>query len=137
MPRSLYGKSSTAKPIYGGMSAKQKAQCECIIDPAASELTALVLFRNFLTTLTSTITKFYPAENLNAPFTANMAVRGFISPRVMVRLLWIKNYNNEQFDIRNTLHVIRLKDLYLSLNRDWRQDPFFKTRDGDADLEES
>ena len=55
----------------------------------------------------------------------------------MVRLLWIKNYNNEQFDIRNTLHVIRLKDLYLSLNRDWRQDPFFKTRDGDADLEES
>jgi hypothetical protein len=132
MPRSIYGKSSLAKPIYGGVSAKQQSQCECIADPNSSPITALVLLRNILSTLTSTIEKFYPPENLNAPFTANMAVRGFISPVVMVRLLWIKKYDNEQFSIDNPLHVIRLKDLYLSLNRDWHQDPFFKTRDADT-----
>ncbi len=80
-----------------------------------------------LNSLKESITKFFPASLLNAPFTADMSVGGTLPARIVIRLVWIKDNPGVQFDKTNTTHLWQVRDLYESMKLDYTKDPLFAT----------
>lgn len=120
---SIYGKNKSGIPIYGIGDAAANA-CNCIVDP--SYVVGLQRFSTILSLLRTSIANFYPPTMVNAPFSADFIARGTVPPVVLVRLKWIKAHKPIQFDASNQLHVDWLKDIYLSINCNWQNDPIFK-----------
>lgn len=120
---SVYGKNKSGIPIYGIGDAAANA-CNCIVDP--SYVVGLQRFSTLLGILRTTIGQFYPPNLVNAPFSADFVARGTVDPAVIVRLKWIRAHKPTQFDTSKQLHIDWLKDIYLSINCDWRKDPLFK-----------
>jgi hypothetical protein len=47
----------------------------------------------------------------------------FLTADIVVRLTWFKTYPNEIFNKNDILSCLKLKDIYLSLELEWRDDP--------------
>ena len=111
--------------IYGGIQITQfipvkECTCASTVDPKD----ALKSLLDFLEQLKSAIADFYVGAHINAPLVAKMTVRGAISFGIFVRLEWGRRNPGNFFDKSSPSDINSLKDLYLSLGRDWRMDTF-------------
>ncbi len=64
-------------------------------------------------------------------FVGQMTATSTTTPPVFTRLLWIEENKGIKFDRTNPLHVLQLKDKYMQVNEDWRQDPLLKKVEAD------
>jgi len=129
---SVYGSRIRGRvPVYGCVSHSScnreeeeevsDGECECA--PAIDPLLALQNLLAFLGAFSSTLENYYVAQDIKAPLSADMSVRGLMSFRLFSRVHWSKLYFGNKFDIMNPAHINGLKDIYLGYNRDWRKDP--------------
>ncbi len=59
-------------------------------------------------------------------FIGKMTATSSTTPPVLTRLMWIEENKGTKFDRDNPIHVLQLKDKYMQLKQDWRQDPLLK-----------
>ena len=139
------GKTSTP-PVYGGFSAGNSSAlggnlginfggtlggslsgtnnmcygCE----PSVPYITIMTYLLSTLESLKITISKYYPPDRIVAPFSTPLAIQGFVNIVLFTRLQWAKLYGPIylKFDATSVIHINLLKDIYLSLGRDWRTD---------------
>ena len=112
---------SFARPIYGSSALAGS----CVCEPETPPTVGLSLLQQVIGLLRSTIDKFYPRAQVNAPFTARMTARGYLPSEIVTRLIWIKRYIGVQFDQTSAIHRSQLKDIYLENLCDWRKDKLF------------
>jgi len=117
--------SGGTSSIYGGIQITQfipvtACTCTSTIDP----MDALKSLMGFLEQLKSAIADFYVGAHINAPLVAKMTVRGAMSFGIFARLEWSRRNPGVFFDKSSPSDINGLKDIYLSLGRDWRMDTF-------------
>jgi hypothetical protein len=56
-------------------------------------------------------------------FIGKINVRSAASPPIMTRLMWAEQNRGYKFSKMNPIHILQLKDMYLQLRQDWKQDP--------------
>ena len=113
----IYGSTSYGgSPVYGTSS-----QAVSTVDP----LLALQNLLDFLHLFVTALDRFYLNVSIANPFTANIAMIGSLPLNVYVRVLWTKNNPGRIFDPSKDIN--ELKELYLSMNRDWRTDTYIVT----------
>ena len=64
-------------------------------------------------------------------FIGKMEATSSTTPPVLTRLMWIEENKGTKFDRDNPIHVLQLKDKYMQLRQDWRQDPLLKKVEAD------
>jgi hypothetical protein len=125
----VYGKQSRylvggTSSIYGGIQIQQLLP-DCACTPTVDPKDALKSLLVFLDQLKNAIADFYVGAHINAPLVAKMTVRGAISFGIFARLEWGRRNPGNFFDKSSPSDINSLKDVYLSLGRDWRMDTFF------------
>lgn len=126
---SVYG-ATGSRPIYGSSKRGDPCYCEPEVSPDVGLRAMLALLEN----LKSVIGKFYPATNIIAPLSAEMAIRGVIPFIILARLFWVdisKEFNDgEKFNIRKQRHRDQLYMIYIQFNHVtdgmWNLDPASK-----------
>ena len=120
---SIYG----VKPrvVLRKNAAVASSVVECY-NPCPSLLDSFLAFEEALFNTERTLQQYYQPNRAIADFIANMTARCGIPPVVFVRLAWRQAYQNTLFDINNAIHRLQIKDIYLSYNFEYRNDPLFK-----------
>jgi hypothetical protein len=135
---SSYGVGKTnVPPVYGGFSGGNSSALGgniggkdgCIgCEPNVPYITTMIELLTILESLKETISKYYPPKHALAPFDTPMRVTGSMSFHLYARVRWSKMYTTiyRRFDPGSLVHVNLLKDIYISYERDWREDEWLR-----------
>jgi hypothetical protein len=106
----------------GGVAGKDNSCSWC--EPKVPYLTTMTDLLSTLESLQSTISMYFPPKDAIAPFSSQLAIQGTMNIALFTRLQWVKLYGPiySTFDATSVIHINLLKDIYLSLGRDWRTD---------------
>jgi hypothetical protein len=72
------------------------------------------------------VDRFFPATSSIAPFVSKMGYHVNIPLNIYVLLVYMDIYPNRKFDPTNAINVLNLKDVYLSMNLPYIDDPFIQ-----------
>jgi len=67
-------------------------------------------------------------------FIGKMTAKSSTTPPVFTRMLWIQENKDIKFNKANPIHILQLKDKYMQLRLDWKQDPLLIKMEADAML---
>jgi hypothetical protein len=65
-------------------------------------------------------------------FIGNMTATSSTTPPVFTRMMWIQENKDIKFNKTNPIHILQLKDKYMQLRLDWKQDPLLIKLEADA-----
>jgi hypothetical protein len=78
-----------------------------------------------LVTLTKkVIDQFFPGIKISAPVIGIMDATATVQPPIFVLLKWIERYPGVILIPKDATNLRKLKNIYISLNLDWEEDPF-------------
>ena len=112
--------SSIARPIYGTPDSGSNVVCFSL----PSITTSLQTIGNLAGTFSILIDKFYPTAIVRAPIIGSMSARGYISPKLYVRIVW-RNMNPGVVFTGTPQQLYEIKDIYINSGLDWTNDKLF------------
>ena len=78
-----------------------------------------------LVSITKTvIDRFFPPKKVNAPVISKMGYTVFLPQYVYMFLMYMQMYPDATFDDKCAVDLNNLKDIYLSNELPWQDDPF-------------
>jgi len=77
--------------------------------------------------LYATIEKLFPLIRIVSKHHSQLSVTGMLNPSMYIRLLWIEQHKGVRFT-GSLPQLLQIKDIYLALGEDWRQDKLLVTR---------
>jgi len=72
------------------------------------------------------VDRFFPATKATAPFVSKMGYSLQVPMNIYILLVYMNIYPGRKFDPTNAINVLNLKDIYLSMNLPYIDDPFIK-----------
>ncbi len=126
MGRSVYGVSRIS------YSTPKKACCDLGTDFSNQVFVeASTEFLSILDTMTDVIDSMIKLR-VEMLFIGKMTATSSTTPPVMTRLMWLDENKDVKFDKTNPIHILQLKDKYMQLQLDWKQDPLLIKMEADV-----
>jgi len=78
-------------------------------------------------TLYAMVSKLFPVITIYSNQKTKLQTRSFVSPTIYARLSWMEQYKGQRYS-GSLPQLLQLKDMYLMLDEDWKQDPMLVLR---------
>ena len=114
---------SLRRPIYG----QKRVKC---IDKGCPDLSpAFLSLSSFIKETSEVVGTCYDRPALVSEIIGEIRGKAYMSPKLLIRLLWRQTYPGVSFSIYNKFHRLQIKDLYISHGytfATYSDDPLFK-----------
>lgn len=89
-------------------------------------LDSFLTLNDLIYTIEQTIPEHFSVDGVIAEFVAQISGRTFVPPPVYVRLVWRQENPTVRFDMKDRIHRLQIKDIYVRLGYDYTLDRMFQ-----------